>query len=82
MSARKNELKIIPKIEKWLEDIDPNDVVLEFLIEELESNPYPRQNNPNLIKAIRGLKKNNPPFFRVRVEKVLVCPRIIGFITP
>ena len=72
MSVNKYELRIITKkVEKWLEKISPDDKVLEFLIDELESNPYKRQDDPKLIDSIKGLRTKNPPFWRIRVEKDL-----------
>jgi hypothetical protein len=68
-------LKITDKVDNWLECISPDDAVyekvLEFLIEELESNPYPREDKPKLIRVIRGLKSNNPKIYRIRLEKNL-----------
>ena len=79
MNEKNYELKITPKIEKWLEKISPDgkvfDKVLEFLIDELESNPYKRQNNPKLIDSIKGLKCKNPPFWRIRIGKELGIDR-------
>jgi len=72
MNSKPYEVKLAPKIEKWFRQLDPELALhlLELLVEgELKTNPYPRPDQPKLIKSLRGLKKTNPKCYRLRVYR-------------
>ncbi len=64
------EIKYLPKIESWLKKpkhLPFSGALLESVHETLVNDPFPRNREPKLIKLIKGLKKNNPRCYRLRI---------------